>query len=457
MNKSEINPLANEPVKRLFFKLALPAVIAQIINLLYNLIDRIFIGHIEEVGDVALTGVGITFPIIILISAVSCLCGMGGAPKAAIKMGEKDYKGANKILGNCITLTLVFSLLLTVLLQIFKEPLLYTFAASDNTFKYAYDYITIYAYGTTFVMISLGLNSFITTQGFSKISMMNVAIGAILNIILDPIFIFGFNLGVKGAAIATIISQFVSSLLVIRFLLSKKSKLKVTLSDLKLDIKVVLSIIALGLSPFIMQSTESIISVCFNTSLYKYGGDLAVGTMTILSSLMQFAMLPLQGFAQGAQPIISFNYGAKNARRIKEAFKLMFIISVSFSFVFWLTSMLFPSALISIFTTKQELIIFASRALRIYMAVILIFGVQIACQQTFVSLGNAPVSLFLAIFRKIILLIPLIYIVPLFMDNKCDAIFLAEPIADFLAVSTTAVMFYFIFRKTMRNIEQNNC
>ena len=457
MNKSNLNPLANEPVKRLFFKLALPAVIAQIINLLYNLIDRIFIGHIEEVGDVALTGVGITFPIIILISAVSCLCGMGGAPKAAIKMGEKDYKGANKILGNCITLTLVFSLLLTVLLQIFKEPLLYTFAASDNTFKYAYDYITIYAYGTTFVMISLGLNSFITTQGFSKISMMNVAIGAILNIILDPIFIFGFNLGVKGAAIATIISQFVSSLLVIRFLLSKKSKLKVTLSDLKLDIKVVLSIIALGLSPFIMQSTESIISVCFNTSLYKYGGDIAVGTMTILTSLMQFAMLPLQGFAQGAQPIISYNYGAKNSKRIKEAFKLMFIISVSFSFVFWLTSMLFPSALISIFTTKQELIIFASRALRIYMAVILIFGVQIACQQTFVSLGNAPVSLFLAIFRKIILLIPLIYIVPLFMDNKCDAIFLAEPIADFLAVSTTAVMFYFIFRKTMRNIEQNNC
>jgi len=457
LNKSNLNPLANEPVKRLFFKLALPAVIAQIINLLYNLIDRIFIGHIEEVGDVALTGVGITFPIIIIISAVSCLCGMGGAPKAAIKMGENDYKGANKILGNCITLTLIFSILLTVLLQIFKEPLLYAFAASDNTFQYAYDYITIYAYGTTFVMISLGLNSFITTQGFSKISMMNVAIGAILNIILDPIFIFGFNLGVKGAAIATIISQFVSSLLVIRFLLSKKSKLKVTLNDLKLDIKVVLSIVALGLSPFIMQSTESIISVCFNTSLYKYGGDIAVGTMTILTSLMQFAMLPLQGFAQGAQPIISYNYGARNSKRIKEAFKLMFIISVSFSFVFWLASMLFPSALISIFTTKQELIIFASRALRIYMAVILIFGVQIACQQTFVSLGNAPVSLFLAIFRKIILLIPLIYIVPLFMDNKCDAIFLAEPIADFLAVSTTAVMFYFIFRKTMRNIEQKDC
>jgi len=457
LNKSNLNPLANEPVKRLFFKLALPAVIAQIINLLYNLIDRIFIGHIEEVGDVALMGVGITFPIIIIISAVSCLCGMGGAPKAAIKMGENDYKGANKILGNCITLTLIFSILLTVLLQIFKEPLLYAFAASDNTFQYAYDYITIYAYGTTFVMISLGLNSFITTQGFSKISMMNVAIGAILNIILDPIFIFGFNLGVKGAAIATIISQFVSSLLVIRFLLSKKSKLKVTLNDLKLDIKVVLSIVALGLSPFIMQSTESIISVCFNTSLYKYGGDIAVGTMTILTSLMQFAMLPLQGFAQGAQPIISYNYGARNSKRIKEAFKLMFIISVSFSFVFWLASMLFPSALISIFTTKQELIIFASRALRIYMAVILIFGVQIACQQTFVSLGNAPVSLFLAIFRKIILLIPLIYIVPLFMDNKCDAIFLAEPIADFLAVSTTAVMFYFIFRKTMRNIEQKDC
>ena len=377
---------------------------------------------------------------------------MGGAPKAAIKMGEKDNEGANKILGNCTSLTIIASIILTIVLLVFKEPLLYSFGASENTIKYGLDYINIYAIGTIFVMITLGLNAFITTQGFSKVSMINVVIGASLNIILDPIFIYVFNMGVEGAALATIISQAVSAFLVVRFLLSSKSKLKLTIKNMRLDYKVILPVIALGLSPFIMQSTESIISICFNTSLQKYGGDIAVGAMTILTSLMQFAMLPLQGFAQGAQPIISYNYGAKNSDRIKKVFKLLFIICISFSFIFWLIVMIMPSSLISIFTTKQELIIFSSKALRIYMAVICLFGIQIACQQTFVSLGNAPVSLFLAILRKIILLIPLIYIVPLFMEDKCSAIFLAEPIADFIAVSTTATIFIIVFKKSMKKI-----
>ena len=452
MDRIDNNPLAVVPVGKLFFKLAIPSVLAQVVNLLYNLIDRIFIGRISEVGSDALTGVGVCFPLIIIVSAFSSLFGMGGAPKAAIKLGEGNQSEANKILGNSITMTILFAIILTIVVLIFKEPILYAFGASDNTIKYSLEYMNVYAYGTIFVMISLGLNAFITTQGFSKISMFNVVVGAITNIILDPLFIFGFNLGVKGAAIATIIAQSVSAFLVFRFLISKKSMLKITLKDLKIDIKILLSIIALGLSPFIMQSTESIISICFNTSLLKYGGDIAVGTMTILSSLMQFAMFPLQGFAQGAQPIISYNFGAKNPDRIKKTFKILILICVSYSFIFWMGSMLFPRLLVSIFTENVALIDFASRALRIYMGVICLFGIQIACQQTFVSLGNAPVSLFLALLRKVILLIPLIYIIPLFMENKCDAVFLAEPIADFLAVTTTAIMFLIVFKKSMKKI-----
>lgn len=446
------NPLATKPVVKLFFKLSIPSVLAQIVNLLYNMVDRIFIGHIKDVGDIALTGVGVCFPIIILISAFSCLCGMGGAPKAAIKMGEGKTNEANKILGNCFVVTIIFSLLLTIAVQIFKEPILYMFGASEKTIKYALEYVNIYSLGTIFIMISLGLNAFITTQGFSKISMRNVIVGALINIALDPLFIFGFNLGVKGAAIATVIAQAISALLVASFFFTKKTILKLSLENMKLDIKIILSVMALGLAPFIMQSTESIISICFNTSLYKYGGDVAVGAMTILTSLMQFAMLPLQGFASGAQPIISYNYGAKNPDRIKKVFKVLLIVCVSFSTLFWLLSMMIPKVLVSIFTIDQELILFASKALRIYMAVICMFGIQIACQQTFVSLGNAPVSLFLAIFRKIIVLIPLIYILPAIMENKCDAIFLAEPIADFIAVSVTATMFYFVFKKSMKEI-----
>ena len=456
MDISEKNPLGYEKVGKLFLKLSIPSVIAQLVNLLYNLVDRIFIGHIEEVGDIALTGVGVCLPLIMIISAVSCLCGMGGAPKAAIKMGENDLEGANKILGNCTILTIIFSIILTILVLIFKEPLLYLFGASNNTITYALDYVSIYSLGTIFVMISLGLNAFITTQGFSKVSMINVIIGAVLNIILDPIFIYGFNLGVKGAALATIISQAITAFLIIRFLLLDKTKLKLQTKYFKLDYKVFLPVMALGLAPFIMQSTESILSICFNTSLLKYGGDIAVGAMTILTSLMQFAMLPLQGFSQGAQPIISYNYGARKPERIKQVFKILFTICITYSFVFWLITMLFPSTLVSIFTDKTELIIFASRALRIYMAVICLFGIQIACQQTFVSLGNAPVSLFLALLRKVFLLIPLIYIVPMFMENKCDAVFLAEPISDLIAVSTTAIMFIIIFKKSMKKIEGEN-
>lgn len=452
-NKKEI--LASEPIGKLFLKLSIPAILAQLVNLLYNIVDRIYIGHIPDVGDIALTGVGLTFPIIMFISAFASLAGMGGAPKSSIAMGKGDMNEANKILGNCVSLTLFLSIILTFVVSIFNKDLLYAFGASDNTIVFASSYMKIYSIGTIFVMISIGLNAFITAQGFSKVSMINVVVGAVCNIILDPVFIFGFNMGVEGAALATIISQALSAFLVIRFLLSKKSKLVLNFESMKPNIKIILSCVALGLAPFIMQSTESILSICFNTSLQNYGGDLAVGAMTICSSLMMFAMMPLQGFTQGAQPIISYNYGAKNVSRVKSAFKILFITCLIYSVIYWLVIMLFPNFMVNIFTTKEELIEFTTVVLRIYMACILVFGIQIACQQTFIALGNAPISLFLALLRKVFLLIPLIYILPLFIDNKVNAVFLAEPIADFIAVATTFIVFMFVFRKTMNKIELN--
>lgn len=452
LNDKEI--LATEKISKLFVKLSIPAVLAQIINLLYNLIDRIYIGHIKDIGTEALTGVGVCLPIIIFISAFSCLCGMGGAPKAAIKMGEGKKDEASIILGNCFTLTITLSIILTIIFLIFGEDLLMLFGASENTLSYALDYIQTYSAGTIFVMIALGLNMFITTQGFSKVSMINVIIGAVCNIILDPLFIFGFNLGVKGAAIATIISQALSSFFVLKFLFSKKTILKISFENMKIKWNLLLPCIALGISPFIMQATESILTICFNTSLQKYQGDLAVGSMTILTSLMQFAMLPLQGFTQGAQPIISYNYGAKNALRVKKAFKILLLTCLTYSFVFWLLIMIVPQFFVHLFTNDDSLLQYTVWALRIYMAVLGIFGIQIACQQTFISLGNAPISLFLALLRKVILLIPFIYIVPHFTTNKCLGVFLAEPIADTIAVATTAILFYFIFKKTTQKMDQ---
>lgn len=454
MNNKEF--LKTENITKLFIKLSIPAVLAQLVNLLYNVIDRMYIGHIDIVGKDALTGVGVTLPIILFVSAFSSLCGMGGAPKASIKLGENNKEFANKILGNCFSLTLIVGIILTIVLLFTGKDLLLAFGASDNTITYANDYLFIYSFGTIFVMLSLGLNMFITTQGYSTKSMINVIIGAVSNIILDPIFIFAFNMGVKGAALATVISQAISSFFVIKFLISKQSKLKISLNNLKLDYKVFLPCVALGIAPFIMQSTESILSICFNTSLYKYGGDIAVGTMTILTSLMGFAMMPLQGFTQGAQPIISYNYGAKDSTRCKQAFKILFITCVTYSLIFWALVMMIPSLFIKVFTNDPLLINYATWAVRIYMAVICMFGIQIACQQTFISLGNAPISLFLALLRKVILLIPLIYIIPNFTENKAFGVFLAEPIADIIAVTTTLIIFILTFNKTMKKIENSS-
>ena len=448
--------LANEPIGRLLFKLAIPTVIAQIVNMLYNIVDRIYIGHIPDVGNMALTGVGVCMPLIMIVSAFAALVGTGGAPRASIFMGKGDKNSAEKILGGCISLQLIISAVLTAVLFLFGSKMLLAFGASENTIGYASDYLSVYAVGTVFVQLTLGAGAFITAQGFAKQGMITVLIGAACNIILDPIFIFGFKMGVKGAALATVISQAVSCIWVISFLSGKKTYLRIKKENLKIDLRLVLPCVALGFATFIMQSSESVISVCFNSSLLKYGGDIAVGAMTVLTSVMQFAMLPMMGIAQGAQPISSYNYGAGNSERVKKTFRLLLTVCLTYSFVLWAMIMLFPKGFAGIFTSDAELVEFTAGALRIYCAVLCIFGIQTACQMTFVSIGSAVCSIIVAVVRKFVLLLPLIYIVPMFTENKTTGVYLAEPVADIIAVSFTAVLFGIMFRKAMKKLSDNS-
>lgn len=449
--------LGTEPVGKLLLKLALPTVAAQIINMLYNIVDRIYIGHIPKVGAMALTGVGVCMPLIMIVSAFAALVSTGGAPRSTIFMGKGDKESAEKTLGNCFLMQILVSLTLTAILLIWNRDLLMAFGASENTIEYGVKYMNIYAIGTLFVQLTLGMNAFITAQGFAKTGMLSVLIGAIANIILDPVFIFGFDMGVEGAALATIISQAFSCIWVLSFLFGKKTLLKIKKCHLKLKANIILPSLALGLSVFIMQASESIISVCFNSSLLKYGGDIAVGAMTILTSVMQFAMLPLQGLGQGAQPIISYNYGSGNADRVKAAFKLLLKASLSYAVLLWLGIMLFPQMFASLFTTDAALLDFTKSALRIYMAALFLFGIQMACQMTFTALGKAKASIMVAVTRKFILLIPLIYIMPqILKNNQTMAVYLSEPIADTLAVTFTAILFTFQFKKTMAEIAKRS-
>ena len=448
--------LGTAPIGKLLFKLALPTVVAQLINMLYNIVDRIYIGHIPEDGNLALTGVGVCMPIIMIVSAFASLVGSGGAPRASIFMGEKDMESAEKTLGGCFSLQIILSLILSAVLIIWNEDLLLAFGASENTIKYATDYMNIYALGTVFVQLTLGMNAFVTAQGFTKISMLSVVIGAIANIILDPIFIYVMDMGVRGAALATIISQAMSCIWVLTFLCGKKTLLRIKKENLQASPKLILPCIALGTATFVMQSSESVISVCFNSSLLGYGGDIAVGAMTILTSVMQFAMLPLLGIAQGAQPILSYNYGAKSADRVKKTYKLLLVACLTYSATLWTFIMLFPRAFGAMFTTDAALLDFTESVIRIYFAGLVIFGIQTACQMTFVSLGNAPSSVIVAVVRKFILLLPLIYIMPKLVSDKTLGVYMAEPIADIVAVTFTSILFIFQFRKALKRIEHKN-
>lgn len=444
MENSSTN-LGNESVGKLLFKLATPAIIAQIVNVLYNIVDRIFIGRMEN-GEVAMAGVGVAFPIIIIIMACSYLIGMGGGPLAAIKMGEQNNDEAEKIMSNSFSVLVILAILLTIGFKIGKEPLLWIFGASESTIGYSMDYLNIYLMGTVFVQISMGMNTFINTQGFATTGMMTVAIGALINIILDPIFIFGFNMGVKGAALATIIAQGVSAIWVLMFLFGKKSILKIKKKYMIPKASIVLPVLGLGISPFIMQSTESLVLISLNSKLQMYGGDLAVGSMAIMSSIMQILMLPNMGVTQGAQPIISYNYGSGQLDRVKKTFKLCLLSCLTYSTILWLLLMIFPTFFVSIFNKNPQLLSMTSWSIKIYFAGAFMFGIQIACQQTFLALGKATISLVLALLRKIVLLIPLIFILPTFFNEKLFAVILAEPVADITAATITAISFFIFYK-----------
>lgn len=437
--------LGEGKISSLLIKLSLPAIIAQLVNLLYNIVDRIFIGRMPG-GEIAMAGVGVAFPIIMIVSAFSALVGMGGAPLAAIKMGEGDDDGAEQILTNSFSVLIIMSIILTAVVLIFKEPILWAFGASDATIGYALSYLGIYIIGTISVQIALGMNPFINTQGFAKVGMTTVIIGAIINIILDPIFIFGFDMGVKGAALATVIAQTASALWVVRFLLQKNTKLKIKRQYIKPKMSIVKNTLALGVSPFVMQSTESLVLISLNNMLMIHGGDLAVGAMTIMSSIMQIILLPMMGLSQGAQPIISYNYGAGHIDRVKETFKLLFKLSVSYTTIMWLLILTIPQVFVSIFNNDPELMRVATWSMRIYFAGIFAFGAQTACQQTFLALGKAKISLILALLRKIVLLIPLIFILPVFIENQMLGVLLAEPIADVLAATATILTFRMFYK-----------
>ncbi|MGI6070416.1 MAG: MATE family efflux transporter [Blautia sp.] len=444
------NKLGTEPIGKLMVQMAMPAVAAQIINMLYNIVDRMYIGHIADVGHLALTGVGVTFPILMLISAFSAFAGMGGAPLASISLGKKDMEGAERILGNSVLLLLSFAVILTTVFQIFKTPLLFFFGASEQSIGYGVDYISIYLWGTVFVELAVGLNTFISGQGNAKVAMYSVLIGAIINIILDPILIFGFHMGVQGAAIATVFSQAMSAAWVLRFLSSSKAVLRIRKEYLRFNGAIVKQIAFLGVSPFVMQSTESLVNIVLNSGLQRYGGDMYVGTMTILSSVMQLFVMPIQGITQGVQPIISFNYGAGNIPRVKKAFRLMLFVCLGLTVCCGLSAMFIPQVYAGFFTNDAQLRGLVGQVMPIFFMGITVFGIQMACQSTFLALGQAKVSVFLAVLRKVILLIPLALILPRFFGVM--GIYYAEPVADVTAVITTAVMFLLQYKTILAKV-----
>lgn len=436
-------------VKKLMLQLMIPAVVAQVVNLLYNIVDRIYIGHIEGIGAAALTGVGLFTPILMLINAFAMLIGAGGAPRTAIAMGQGDKQQAEKIVSNSFTMLMLFAVVLTIGFYAGAPALLRLFGASEATLPFALDYSRIYILGTVFVLIVMGMNPFITAQGFAKISMLTTVIGAVINIILDPILIFVFGMGVKGAAIATVLSQAVGAVWILRFLTGDKTILHLRRDFLKPEKEVILPVMSLGISTFVMLATESLLSISFSSSLARYGGDLAVGAMTVITSASQLCTMPMNGICQGGQPVMSFNFGAGKKDRVKEAFRFQFSICAGYSCLFWLVMMLVPGMVAGIFTSDASLVEYTTWAMRIYMAGIFSIGFQISCQQSFMALGQAKVSLLLACLRKIILLIPLIFILPLFVQNKVFGVFLAEPVSDIIAATVTTLIFFKRFNKIL--------
>ena len=411
-------------------KLAIPMTLAQLINVLYNVVDRMYIGHIPEIGTASLTGLGVTFPIIMIISAFTNLFGQGGAPLSSIARGEGDLDRAASIMGNSFTLLILSGVILTILGFLFKRPLLYAFGASDATFGYANSYISIYLVGTIFVMISLGMNSYINAQGFARVGMFSVLIGAVLNILLDPIFIFLFNMGVKGAALATILSQCASSIWVLRFLTSHNAILRLSFSRMKLDKTIIKKIVSLGLSGFTMACTNSAVTIACNSSLQAFGGDLYVGIMTVINSVREIIILPVSGITHGSQPVLGYNYGARQYDRVRQGIRFISIIGFLYSIVVWILVLCFPSLLIRIFNQDPELLKIGVRAMRLYYLGFFLMSFQFIGQSVFVGLGKAKQAVFFSLFRKIVLVVPLVLILPHLFGLGTDGVFLAEPLSD---------------------------
>ena len=447
--------LGTAPLVPLIFSLALPTALAQLVNMLYNIVDRIYVGHIPETGSLALAGLGVTYPIIVLITAFSNLIGMGGAPRASVAMGRGDYKTAEKILGNCITLLIVLSVVLSVVFTIYGEPVLRAFGASENTLPYAMAYLRIYLMGTIFVQFTLGMTPFITNQGFAKTSMATTCIGAVCNIVLDPIFIYGFNMGVEGAAIATILSQAVSAVWVLIFFTGKRSVLRIRKENLIPAGKTLALVLSLGVSPFLMTATECVIQLAFNTGAATYGGDSAVAIMSILFSVAQIANLPVQGFCQGAQPVVGFNFGARKMERVRQAFKIMLAVSMGVTTVVVGAVELAPQLFLGLFSSDAELIALGTAPLRIYMLGFFFMGAQLACQQTFLGLGEAKISMFIALLRKVILLLPLSLVIPRVFGalglSQLVGLYVAEPVSDIISASTCTILFFAIEWKKLKS------
>ena len=438
-------------IKRLMVQMAVPALVGQVVNLLYNIVDRIYIGHIPEIGGSALTGVGLFTPILMLITAFAMMAGSGGAPRAAIALGQRNADRAETILGNCFTVLMGLAVVLTVTFYFALPALLRLFGASDVTLPYALTYGRIYILGSVFVLIVMGMNTFITAQGFSKISMLTTVIGAVINIILDPIFIFLLDMGVAGAALATVLSQAVSAFWILRFLTGKQTILKLKPKRMKLVPSIILPCLGLGVSTFVMLSTESILSVSFTSSLAKFGGDVAVGAMTVLTSINQLITMPLSGICQGGGPLISFNYGARKLDRVKEAFFCQFGICVTYTTVFWLLLMCFPNFFAGIFTSDAAIVSYTAWAIRVFLALGFSVGFQLSCQQAFMALDQPKISLVMALLRKVFLLIPMIFLLPNFFSNKVFAVFLAEPVSDIIAAAVTTFMFFRFFLRMLKD------
>ena len=447
--------LGTAPLVPLIFSLALPTALAQLVNMLYNIVDRIYVGHIPGSGSLALAGLGVTYPIIVLITAFSNLIGMGGAPRASVAMGRGDYKTAEKILGNCITLLIVLSVVLSVVFTIYGEPVLRAFGASENTLPYAMAYLRIYLMGTIFVQFTLGMTPFITNQGFAKTSMATTCIGAVCNIILDPVFIYGFNMGVEGAAIATILSQAVSAVWVLIFFTGKRSVLRIRKENLIPAGRTLALVLSLGVSPFLMTATECVIQLAFNTGAATYGGDSAVAIMSILFSVAQIANLPVQGFCQGAQPVVGFNFGARKLERVRQAFKIMLAVSMGVTTVVVGAVELAPQLFLGLFSSDAELIALGTAPLRIYMLGFFFMGAQLACQQTFLGLGEAKISMFIALLRKVILLLPLSLVIPRVFGalglSQLVGLYVAEPVSDIISASTCTILFFAIEWKKLKS------